>query len=92
MYPGAGLFGGVRSPQAEETLFYAGYGAVAVDPVALAYYRYERIIQDIAAYCAQLLLTVEGGEDRVQSLQYLASNFLPDGTIAIAGAADRAGG
>src|SRR5690606_31643040 len=45
MYVGGGLFGGRRSPQEEEALFYQGYGQVAVDPVALAYYRYERIVQ-----------------------------------------------
>jgi spectinomycin phosphotransferase len=52
--------------------------------VALAYYRYERIVQDIAVYCEQLFLSDEGGEDREQSWQYLRSNFLPQGTIEIA--------
>jgi len=66
-----------------------GYGAAQVDPMALAYYRYERIIQDIAVYCEQLFLSDEGGEDRAQSLQYLTSNFLPDGTIEIAYKSDR---
>ena len=44
-------------------LFYQGYGQAAVDQTVLAYYRYERIVQDIAAYCQQLLLTDEGGAD-----------------------------
>jgi spectinomycin phosphotransferase len=60
-----------------------------IDPIALAYYRYERIIQDIAVYCEQLLLTDEGGEDREQSLRYLTSNFLPNNTIAIAYKSDK---
>jgi spectinomycin phosphotransferase len=50
----------------------------------LAYYRYERIIEDIAIYCEQIFLTDEGGRDREQSLQYLASNFLPNGVLEIA--------
>ena len=78
-----------QGAQEEETLFYRGYGQTEIDPIALSYYRYERIIEDIAVYCEQLLLTTEGGEDREQSLYYLASNFLPDGTIDIAYRSDK---
>jgi spectinomycin phosphotransferase len=77
------------TPQEEETLFYRGYGPAQIDPVALAYYRYERILQDIAAFGEQLLLTGEGGEDREQSYGYLASNFLPGNTIEIAYSSDK---
>ncbi len=84
MSVGGGLMGDWRTPEEEETLFYQGYGEAQTDPRALAYYRYERIIQDIAVYCEQLLLTNEGGEDREQALRYLMSNFLPNGTIEIA--------
>jgi spectinomycin phosphotransferase len=79
--------------QEEETLFYRGYGRgygrAAINPWALAYYRYERIIEDIALYCEQLLLSNAGGQDRAQSLHYLVSNFLPSGTIEAARRADR---
>lgn len=85
---GAGLMGGWRSPQEEERLFYQGYGSTTLDSAALAYYRYERIIDDIAVFCEQLLGTTEGGEDREQSFTYLASNFAPKGTIEIACASD----
>lgn len=84
MYVGGGLMGNWKSPQEEESLFYSAYGQVQIDPAALAYYRYERIIEDIAIYCEQLLLSNEGGEDREQSLHYLKSNFLPNSTIEIA--------
>ena len=89
MYIGGGLMGNGRTPQEEETLFYRTYGQTQIDPVALAYYRYERIVQDIAVYCEQLFLTNEGGEDREQSLHYLKSNFLPDSTIEIAYRSDK---
>ncbi|MCB9420499.1 MAG: phosphotransferase [Ardenticatenaceae bacterium] len=89
MAAGAGLMGGWRSPQEEEALFYEGYGTTAVNQAALAYYRYERIIQDIAIYCEELLLSDEGGADRAQSLYYLQSNFWPNGTIVVAYRADR---
>lgn len=84
MFIGGGQGFAGHTPQEEETLFYRGYGQTQIDPIALAYYRYERIIEDIAVYCEQLFLTNEGGEDREQSLQYLKSNFLPNGTIEIA--------
>jgi spectinomycin phosphotransferase len=89
MYIGGGLMGNGRTPQEEETLFYRTYGQAQIDPIALAYYRYERIVQDIAVYCEQLFLTNEGGEDREQSLHYLKSNFLPDSTIEIAYQSDK---
>jgi spectinomycin phosphotransferase len=69
------------SPEEEVARFARGYGHALVDRRALAYYRYERIVQDFAAYCAQLLLSTEGGEDRPQALRYLKGNFLPGGTI-----------
>jgi spectinomycin phosphotransferase len=89
MYVGAGLLGGWFSPQEEEAYFYPAYGQTQVDQNLLAYYRYERIVQDIAAFCEQLLLTDEGGADREQSLHYLKSSFLPNHTIAIAYQSDK---
>ena len=89
MFIGGGQGFTGHTPQEEETLFYRGYGQTQIDPVALAYYRYERIVQDIAVYCEQIFLTNEGGEDREQSFQYLASNFLPNSTIEIAYKSDK---
>jgi spectinomycin phosphotransferase len=89
MYVGGGQMGAWHTPQEEETLFYRGYGRTQIDPTALAYYRYERIIADIAVYCEQIFLTNEGGRDREQSLQYLASNFVPNGVLEIAYKADQ---
>jgi spectinomycin phosphotransferase len=89
MYAGGGQFSGWRTPQEEERLFYQGYGPVQVNQSALAYYRYERIVTDIAIYCEQLLGTDEGGDDREQSLKYLMSNFEPNGVIEIAYQSDK---
>jgi spectinomycin phosphotransferase len=84
MFIGGGQFGSEHTPQEEETLFYQGYGQTETDPVGLAYYRYERIVQDIAAYCEQILLTDEGGEDRAEGLQQLTSQFLTKGVVEMA--------
>jgi spectinomycin phosphotransferase len=77
------------TPEEEETLFYRGYGPTQIDPVALAYYRYERIVQDMALFCEQIVSTPEGGEDRAQALRYLTANFLPGQTMEIARRSDR---
>ncbi len=89
MYIGGGQFGAGHTPHEEETRFYQGYGQTQIDPIALAYYRYERIIEDIAIYCEQLLLTNAGGDDREQSLRYMMSNFLPGNVLEIAYMSDK---
>ena len=91
MYAGGAQFAAWRTPSEEERLFYQGYGPVQVDMAALAYYRCERIVTDIAIYCEQLLLTNEGGDDRAQALKYLRSNFDPGGTIEAAYRGDKTG-
>ena len=68
--------------------FFQGYGPVEVERTALAYYRYERIIQDIAAFGEQLLDTSEGGQDREQAFLYFKSNFLPGHEYELAREAD----
>jgi spectinomycin phosphotransferase len=65
-------------------LFYQGYGPAAVDQMALAYYRYERIIEDLAVECEQLFLSGAGGEDREQAYQFFISNFLTDHEVELA--------
>lgn len=88
MFIGAGMGGGDLPGGREEALFFLGYsggaGQTIVDPEALAYYRYERIIADIAAFCEQVLLTVEGGEDRERAYHYFAGQFLPNNSVDIA--------
>ena len=84
MFIGAGLGGNGHPPLEEEALFYRGYGQTRIDPVALAYYRYERIIEDIGIFCEQIFLSDEGGEDRQQAFEYLQSNYLPGGALELA--------
>ncbi|HEX7588011.1 MAG TPA: aminoglycoside phosphotransferase family protein, partial [Anaerolineae bacterium] len=60
-----------------------------IDPIALAYYRYERIVQDLAIYCDQIFLSTTGGPDRELTLRYFKSNFLANNTIEIAYASDK---
>jgi spectinomycin phosphotransferase len=84
MFVGGGLFANHRSPPAEEALFYQGYGPAEVDAVGLAYYRCERIVQDIAAYCEQILLDAVDGADRANGLRQFAGQFEPGQVIDLA--------
>ena len=68
----------------EEAIFYEGYGKIEINIAALAYYRYERVVEDLAVICEQLLLTDEGGADRERSYGWFTSNFEPGSTIEIA--------
>ena len=83
MFIGGGV-GGIWYSGREVALFDRGYGFEDTNLTALAYYRYERIIQDIAAFCEQILLSTEGGDDREQGFRYFASQFSPNEVIEIA--------
>lgn len=72
-------------------MFYQGYGPTDINQIAIAYYRYERIIEDIAVYCEQLFLSESGGADREEAFKNLQSNFLPGSTIEMARLSDKAG-
>ncbi len=88
MFIGAGLGDTGRTPQEEEALFYRGYGPANVNRPAIAYYRYERIIEDIAAYCDEVFLSKSSSADRQQALENVMSNFRPGGTVHRAQVAD----
>lgn len=83
MFIGGGV-GDIWNSEREETLFYQGYGFAEINLAALAYYRLERVVEDIAAFCEAVLATGQGGEDRDQSLHYFYSQFLPGGVLELA--------
>lgn len=81
------LGGGVGqtwSDARDEALFYQGYGPTELDLIALAYYRYERIIADLAAYGAQLFEVQGSVADREVGLRMVMGNFLPNQVVAVA--------
>jgi spectinomycin phosphotransferase len=88
MFIGGGI-DEIWKTEREEAIFYEGYGNTEINKVALAYYRYERVIEDLAVICEQLLLTDEGGADREQAYRWFTSNFEPGQTIEIAEKTDK---
>jgi len=88
MFIGGGIDNIWKSAR-EEAVFYGGYGKAKIDLYALAYYRYERVIEDLAVTCEQLLSSNEGGADRERSYGWFTGNFEPGGTIELAEETDR---
>lgn len=89
MFIGSGQGYVNRTSEEEERFFYRSYGEVAIDPLALAYYRYERNITDITVECTRILSDALGAQDRAQSLQILTWLFMPGGSVELAYASDR---
>ncbi len=84
MFVGAGI-GGAWNRGEESAAFYRGYGPVTVDAEALAYYRCERIVEDVAVFCDRLLLNGgDGNAEREQLLRRLVSAFGPNDVVEIA--------
>jgi spectinomycin phosphotransferase len=88
MFIGGGI-DSIWKSKREEAVFYEGYGKTEINIAALAYYRYERVIEDLVVICEQLLLTNEGGADRERSFGWFTSNFEPSQTIEIAERTDK---
>jgi spectinomycin phosphotransferase len=82
MFIGGGV-GGIWNKDQEATWFYQGYGQTEIDLLALSYYRYERIVVDIAEYSEQIFGMQGSVEDRQKGLG-LMNQFLPNNVVEIA--------
>lgn len=83
MFMGGGVCNVWNNPR-EEEIFYKGYGETEVNKAILTYYRHERIVEDIAQFGQDLLLTLAGGEGRLQSYKHFIAMFEPRGVVDIA--------
>ncbi len=83
MFVGGGV-GGSWNDSREREWFFPGYGPAEIDSLAIAFYRYERIVVDIAEY-GQRILKVKGTlRDRQSDLRKLMDQFAPNNVIDIA--------
>ncbi len=84
MFIGGGVANVWNNPH-EEEMFYKGYGITEINKEILAYYRLERIVEDIAVYGQSLLLTQDGDhEDREIMYSHFIAIFEPNGVVDIA--------
>ena len=83
MFIGGGVANVWNNPR-EEEFFYKGYGKTEINRILLAYYRHERIVEDIAEYGQVLLLSTAGGEDRLEMYKQFLDMFEPNGVVDIA--------
>jgi spectinomycin phosphotransferase len=68
-----------------ERLFFEGYGDVGVDPVAMAYYRFNWALADIGAYGEQVFLRPDlGPQDLAEAVERFESLFEPGSIVPIA--------
>lgn len=82
MFIGGGVANVWNNPH-EEEFFYKGYRKTEINMPILAYYRHERIIEDIAEYAQEFLLkTAE--EDKSEMYQHFIAMFEPRGVVDIA--------
>jgi len=83
MFMGGGVGNVWNNPQ-EIHYFYEGYGKTNIDKTILSYYRYERIIEDIAVYGQDLLARDQNEQSRLEMFQHFKAMFSPNDVIEIA--------
>ncbi len=83
MFIGGGVGNVWNSPQ-EINYFYEGYGVTNIDNTILAYYRHERIVEDIALFIQDILSTSHNNQSRSTMLGHFKSMFEPNGVVEIA--------
>jgi spectinomycin phosphotransferase len=81
MFIGGGVANVWNKPH-EEKYFYKGYGNTEINMTILAYYRHERIVEDIALIGQQLLDSVDN-KTRIESYNHFLAQFEPQGVVEI---------
>jgi len=88
MFVVGGIGAGLVTPRQSE-LFLHGYGPVAIDPVALAFYRYAWAVGDIGAYGERVfLLDDTGPATRRAAVDGLMGLFAPGEIVSLAFASE----
>jgi spectinomycin phosphotransferase len=82
MFIGGGV-GGIWNADQETRWFYHGYGQAEIDLLALSYYRYQRIVVDIAEY-SERIFGMQGSVEERQKGLGLMNQFLPNNVVDIA--------
>jgi spectinomycin phosphotransferase len=83
MFIGGGV-GNVWNRPHEEVLFYEGYGKTELNQILLAYYRHERILEDVVEYIEELFMKNRNSKDRAEMYRQFVAMFEPHGVVDIA--------
>lgn len=83
MFIGGGV-GNIWNKPHEEALFYQGYGPAEINKTALAYYRHERIVEDMAIYIQDVLFTTTRYDEKQEMVRHFTGMFEPRGVVEIA--------
>lgn len=83
MFIGGGV-GNVWNKTQEIHYFYEGYGTTHCDKTILAYYRHERIVEDIAEFGQYLLSSSQSEQSRLENFKHFKAMFEPDNVVEIA--------
>ena len=76
---------GFAEGSAEEAAFFAAYGEVEIDPLVMAYYRYERVTSDLGAFAYRVYWMPDAdGEARRADARWVKVLFEPDQTVEMA--------
>jgi spectinomycin phosphotransferase len=76
--------GDARTPR-QEDLFFQGYGSREIDPLTMAYYRYEWVVQEIGAWGEDVFLRDDvGDETRQDSAVHFRYLFDPGDVVEAA--------
>jgi spectinomycin phosphotransferase len=76
--------GGVGGLANDRRAFFAGYGHVEIDPVVMAYYRFDWIVQELAAYGDCVLMSGVGDVTKAEAVDLLVSLFEPGNVVEAA--------
>jgi spectinomycin phosphotransferase len=67
-----------------ETLFFQGYGATEIDPLVMAYYRYARVMEDLAAFAERVFSVDASDATKQDSLNWFKAQFAPGNLLEAA--------
>lgn len=68
-----------------ERLFFEGYGETEIDPLALAYYRYDWCVEDIGAFAEDIFGRKNLGEEtKANSIKWFKSLFAQSSSVQLA--------
>ncbi|HEX2905540.1 MAG TPA: aminoglycoside phosphotransferase family protein [Phototrophicaceae bacterium] len=73
--------GGFIADPRHEALFFQGYGPTDIHPLVLAYYRYERVMEDLAEFAKQVFLVDSTDETKQDSIYWITRIFAPGNDV-----------